>query len=192
MNDKSSMTRRGFLGTAASAAVFTIVPRHVLGGPGRTAPSDKLNIAAIGVAGMGRVTVMNVKTENIVALCDVDQNRAGAAFAKFPRAKKYSDFRKMFDQLQHQIDAVVVSTPDHTHAPATAMEQKDHGHSRHVMARRENAKPAPETVNFDAAPMPADGPTAGLSSRLSRQILRIDWCSEQGDEHNQWRECQGF
>jgi len=65
-----------------------------------------------------------VAGENVVALCDVDQKRAAAAFARFPRAKKYRDFRKMLDQLQRQIDAVVISTPDHTHAPAAAMALK--------------------------------------------------------------------
>jgi len=124
MNDKSSMTRRGFLGTAASAAGFTIVPRHVLGGPGRTAPSDKLNIAAIGVAGMGRVTVMNVKTENIVALCDVDDERASVTYKKYPKARRYHDFRRMLDWEDKNIDAVVVTTPNHTHIPISVMAMK--------------------------------------------------------------------
>ncbi len=124
MNDKSSVTRRGFLGTAASAAGFTIVPRHVLGGPGRTAPSDKLNIAAIGVAGMGRVTVMNVKTENIVALCDVDDERASVTYKKYPKARRYHDFRRMLDWEDKNIDAVAVTTPNHTHIPISVMAMK--------------------------------------------------------------------
>src|SRR5262245_26735163 len=71
--EKGTLTRREFLGTTAmAAAAFTIVPRHVLGGPGYVAPSDKLNIACIGVGGQGRSDVTNVGTQNIVALCDVD------------------------------------------------------------------------------------------------------------------------
>ena len=115
-NRKTS--RREFLHRAANAAAaFTIVPRYVLGA-GATPPSDKLNIACIGIGGQGGSNLEAVSGENIVALCDVDMRQAGKAFQKFPKAKQYRDFRKMFDQMDKQIDAVVVSTPDHTHAVA--------------------------------------------------------------------------
>lgn len=78
-------------------------------------PNDKLNIACIGIGGRGGANVNGVKGENIVALCDVDDKRAGNQYKKFPWAKKYYDFRVMLDELNRQIDAVVVSTPDHTH-----------------------------------------------------------------------------
>ena len=113
---KSTISRREFIGTTAmAAAAFTIVPRFVLGGPGFKAPSDKLNIACIGAGGQGRSDVKNVSSENIVALCDVDEFRAAESFAEFPKAKRYSDFRVMFDK-QKDIDAVTVTTPDHSHA----------------------------------------------------------------------------
>jgi predicted dehydrogenase len=100
-------------------AAFTIVPRHVLGGPGQTPPSEKLNIACIGVGGMGANDVQSVSSENIVALCDVDWGRHTAeTFAKHPGAKKYKDFRRMLDAEDKNIDAVTVSTPDHIHAVA--------------------------------------------------------------------------
>ncbi len=105
-------------------AAFTIVPRHVLGGAGRTAPSEKLNIACIGVGGKGYEDVMNVSTENIVALCDVDEKRGAAAFKWFSKAEKYRDFRKMLDKEAKNIDAVVVATPDHVHIPASVMAMK--------------------------------------------------------------------
>ncbi len=70
------MNRRQFLGGAAAAAAFTIVPRHVLGGAGQAAPSEKLNIAGIGVGGQGAGDIANVSSENIVALCDVDRRQA--------------------------------------------------------------------------------------------------------------------
>jgi len=120
-NRKSGLTRRDFIGTAASATAFMIVPRHVLGGSGETAPGEKLNIACIGVGGKGFDNVRNVSTENIVALCDVDMKRAADAFEMFPNTKRYSDFRRMLDKEARNIDAVVVSTPDHVHIPASVM-----------------------------------------------------------------------
>jgi len=112
-------SRREFLqGAAGAVTAFTIVPRHVLGGTGRTAPSDKLNIAIIGVGGRGGASVSGCRGENIVALCDVDTRRAAEAFKKHPGAKGYQDFRKMLDEMDNQIDAVAVCTPDHTHAIA--------------------------------------------------------------------------
>ena len=111
-----NMSRRDFMGGAAiTAAAFTIVPRHVLGGPGNTPPSEKLNIAGIGVGGQGKGDIKNVSSENIVALCDVDDKYAAKVFKLYPRAKKYRDFRKMLEK-QKDIDAVVIATPDHLHA----------------------------------------------------------------------------
>ena len=113
------MNRRGFLGGAAGVAAFTIVPRHVLGGAGQTAPSDRLNIAGIGVGGQGAGDLTNLAGENIVALCDVDDKQAAGTFKQFPNARKYKDFRVMLDKEHKNIDAVVVATPDHVHAVAT-------------------------------------------------------------------------
>lgn len=118
---KRQISRRQFLGGTAAAAVFTIVPRNVLGGPGRTPPSEKLNIACIGVAGMGASDVGQVSTENIVALCDVDWRYAAGTFDRYPAAKKYRDFREMLEKENKNIDAVTVSTPDNTHAVAAMM-----------------------------------------------------------------------
>lgn len=77
--------------------------------------NEKLNIACIGIGGRGAANVNGVADENIVALCDVDEERGGKSFERFPRARRFADFRKMLDQMENQIDAVVVSTPDHTH-----------------------------------------------------------------------------
>ncbi|HXK58756.1 MAG TPA: Gfo/Idh/MocA family oxidoreductase, partial [Acidobacteriota bacterium] len=112
------ISRRSFLGYSAAASSFSIVSRHVLGGKGYVAPSDKLNIAGIGIAGMGRVDLGEMETENIVALCDVDWNHAAPIFERYPKAKKYRDFRVMLEK-QKDIDAVVVATPDHVHAVAS-------------------------------------------------------------------------
>ena len=112
------MTRRSFLRTSALAASsLAIIPRHVLGGKGYTPPSDKLNIAGISAGGMGGWDIRGMESENIVALCDVDLQSAAKTFSLFPKAKKYRDFRRMLDE-EREIDAVVVGTPDHTHAVA--------------------------------------------------------------------------
>jgi len=121
---ESGLTRREFIGAAAAATAFTIVPRHVLGGLGHTPPSDKLNIAGVGVGGQGYYSVMNVSSENIVALCDVDHERASAALKWFPKARRYHDFRRMLDKEHKHIDAVVVTTPTHTHLPVAAAAMK--------------------------------------------------------------------
>jgi len=120
-SEKTKMNRRDFLLSSTAAAAFTIVPRHVLGGPGYTPPSEKLNIAGIGVGGKGGGDIGAVSSENIVALCDVDEKQAGETFKKYPNAKKYKDFRKMLTEMDKHIDAVVVATTDHVHAVATMM-----------------------------------------------------------------------
>ncbi len=111
------VSRRKFIGTTAAAtAGFTIIPSHVVSGMGYTAPSDKLNIAAVGIGGMGHGNLKNIKDQNIVALCDVDWKYAKRSFDAYPKAKKFWDWRKMYDKMGKDIDAVVVATADHTHA----------------------------------------------------------------------------
>ncbi|MHC4477568.1 MAG: Gfo/Idh/MocA family protein [Planctomycetota bacterium] len=111
----AKMTRRQVLAGAAAVGAFTIVPRHVLGGPGQTPPSEKLNIAGVGIGGMGKNNVEACESENIVALCDLDFNLAAKVFEKYPNARKWRDYREMLEE-QKEIDAVIVATPDHTHA----------------------------------------------------------------------------
>ena len=116
MKERNMTTRRGFLAaSAATAGLFTIVPRHAVARSGQIAPSDKINIAGIGIGGMGGGNLKNCEDENIVALCDVDKNYAAPIFARYPKAKVYSDYRKMIDEMK-DMDGVVIATPDHTHA----------------------------------------------------------------------------
>ena len=130
MNHSSS--RRNFIKQAAlSTAAFSIVPRFVLGGKGYTPPSDTLYIAGIGVGGKGTSDLTGFaanKKAKIAFLCDVDDAMAKDSVKNFPQAKFYKDFRIMLDKEQKNIDAVSVSTPDHTHFAATmaAMERKKH------------------------------------------------------------------
>lgn len=110
-----SMTRREALKTAAAlGAGFWIAGSQEAAADSRS-PNEKLNLAVIGVGGRGAANLSGVAGENIVALCDVDDVRAGKAYEKFPKAKKYYDYRKMLDEMEKQIDGVVISTPDHTH-----------------------------------------------------------------------------
>jgi len=113
---KSSLSRRAFLRQAALAgtgvAAATALPRFAVAAT--RSPNEKLNIGVIGVAAQGAYNLGNVATENIVALCDIDQQRLGVAADKFPLAKKYADYRQLLDQPD--LDAVVVATPDHSHA----------------------------------------------------------------------------
>lgn len=117
----STLSRRAFVSkTLVATAGFTIVPSFAVSGLGYKAPSDKLNIAAIGIGGMGFSNLKQMETENIVGLCDVDWKYSDRVFKHYPKAKKYKDFRKMYDEMDKSIDAVVVATADHTHAIVAA------------------------------------------------------------------------
>jgi predicted dehydrogenase len=93
-----------------------VVPRHVLGGAGYQAPSDTLAIAAVGIGGMGRNYLDGCKAEKIVALCDLDHNYAAKVFETYPAARRYHDYREMFDKEAKNFDALIIATPDHMHA----------------------------------------------------------------------------
>src|SRR5690606_29331945 len=97
----SNISRRKFLETGAIAAAgLTVVPSKVLGkSMGDKAPSDKLNTAAVGIGGMGNANLTKLQSENIVALCDVDWKYSQKVFEKYPSAKKFYDYRKMYDEL---------------------------------------------------------------------------------------------
>ena len=86
----------------------------MLAGSGQTPPSEKLNIAGVGIGGQGYGDLMSVSSENIVALCDVDYHYAARAYQQWPRAKRHRDFRRMLE-TQKDIDAIMVATPDHLH-----------------------------------------------------------------------------
>jgi predicted dehydrogenase len=131
----SSFTRRTFVKRAAAGACGWWLLRD-----GRSArafqANEKLNLAIIGAGGRGAANLGAVAGENIVALCDVNERKAADSFARHPQAKKYHDYRKLFDDLDSRIDAAVVSTTNHSHAPATVMAMR---RGKHVYCEKPGA-----------------------------------------------------
>ena len=115
----SKSTRREFvkksIGAGLAAAAFHYIPSRVLGDADNAPANEKLNIAGIGIGGMGSHNIGQMETENIVALCDIDGAYADHVYQRHPNAKIYSDYRVMLEK-QDNIDAVMIGTPDHTHA----------------------------------------------------------------------------
>ena len=130
------MSRRTVLKTAAAAGTGFWLGTGTSLARESSSPNEKLDVAVIGIGGRGKANLNAVAGENIVALCDVDDERAGDAYKRFPKAKKYYDFRRMLDKMESQIDAVVVSTPDHTHFHPSmmAMEMGKHLYCEKPMA----------------------------------------------------------
>jgi predicted dehydrogenase len=140
-------------------------------------PNEKLNIACVGVGGRGRGNLDGVHSENIVALCDVDHVRAEGAFKRYPDVPKFDDYRRLFDRLHGEIDAVVVSTPDHMHAPITlaAMELGKHVYCEKPLVHtiheaREVGKAAAKYKNL--ATQMGNGGNARDGARRSVELIR--------------------
>ncbi len=116
---------------ATAVAAFTVVPSHVLGGRAQAAPSERLNIAGIGIGGVGKAFLQGCAsdpTARIAFLCDVDHDYARPVFEQYPQAKRYRDYRELFDKENDSIDAVLVATPDHTHAVISMEAVRRHKH----------------------------------------------------------------
>lgn len=126
------VTRRELLVGTTAAAGFTFLPARVLGRGGAIAPSEKVNVAVIGIGCRGQISVGELSNQNLVALCDVDWRpipgyrypRACEVAPKYPQAKKYDDWRIMLEEQEKHIDAVVVAAPDHIHAHASLSAMK--------------------------------------------------------------------
>lgn len=162
----TDISRRRFVGHAAAMAAFTVVPRHVLGGPRHVAPSEKLNIAGIGVGGRGGDDLRGVESERIVALCDVDWQNAAGAFRRYPDARRYRDFREMLDKEGDGIDAVVIATPDHVHAVASMAAIKK---GRHVYCE----KPLTRTVH-EARALTLAAREARVATQMGNQGMAFE------------------
>ena len=152
-------SRRRFLATAAtSTAAFTILPS----GSARTyAANERLNIASIGAGGRAASVLRGVESQNIVALCDVDEQRAAESFARYPNAQRFKDYRAMLDQLQGSIDAVIVATPDHHHFHASMAALRL---GKHVYCE----KPLTHSV-WEARQLTAAAREAGVATQMGNQ-----------------------
>ncbi len=157
MTERANLSRRNFLAASASTLAFTIVPSHVFGS---NPPSNRLNLAGVGVGSMGKVYVDSCTGENIVALCDVDANYAAHAFKAYPKAKVYNDYRKMLDD-EKSIDGVVIGTPDHTH---TVIALRSMNMGKHVYC----AKPLTRTIH-EARILTETAKKTGVATQMSVQ-----------------------
>src|SRR5271157_5652901 len=155
-----NISRRAF--APAAVAAFSFLPRHVLGGMNQRAPSDKLNIAAVGIGGMGQNYIKECESENITALCDVDEEFAAPVFARYPKAKRYRDYRVMLEE-EKGIDAVIIGTPDHTHAVVASAAIKL---GKHVYC----AKPMTRTV-YEARQIAKAAREAKVATQMSTQSI---------------------
>jgi len=171
VNDRSTATisRRQLVRQAATAAAFTLVPHSVLGGRAYAAPSGKLNIAGVGIGGVGKSFLRGCAQEEaarIAFLCDVDQQYAKPTFEEYPQAKRYRDYREMLDREGGNIDAVLVATPDHTHAMIT-MEALRRG--KHVLC----VKPLTRTIH-EARTVMAAARQAGVATQVTASSSTSD------------------
>ena len=141
VDGRKRLSRRNFLGGTLAAGGLVVLPRRLLGGEGNTPPSNQLNVAKIGCGGMGSADLRKVVEcgAHIVALCDVDDRVLDGVCGKFPKAGRFHDFRQMFDKMEKDIDAAVVSTADVTHAAASMWAVK---RGKHVYCQ----KPLTRTV----------------------------------------------
>ena len=131
VTDKTHSRREFIRDVGFALAGLTVVPRHVLGGTGRIPPSETIQVAGIGVGGVGSgqiVSISKQKGTRIAYLCDVDDVYAKRTYDRFPDAKRYRDYREMLDAVAAKIDAVYCGTPDHTHAVISMAALKKNKH----------------------------------------------------------------
>lgn len=177
MRTSYEFSRRRFLvsGTQVVAAMY--VSSRVLGlEPGQPSANNKLNVAAVGVGGMGRHDIAQAaKTENVVAICDVDRRFAERVASQYPGAKIYADFRKMLEE-QKDIDAVMIATPDHNHAVVTAMALKM---GKHVFCQKPLTHSVGEALKIKELAAQAKVATQmgnqGQASEGARRICEYIW-----------------
>lgn len=177
---QKGLSRRNFLQSTAAAALFTYVPKRVLGQNGQPGANEKLNIAGIGIGGQGSHDIDQYAGENIVALCDVDEAHAAHVFNRYPNAKKYRDFRKMLDEMK-EIDAVVVATPDHLHATVSLWAIQM---GKHVYCEKPLTHTVEEARRLAAAARQAKVATQmgnqGQASEETRRLCEIIWAGAIG------------
>ena len=178
------MSRRNFLKTGVAAALgLAVVPSTVLGKKfGYTAPSDKLNILGVGIGGRGAADLQEMESQNIIGLCDVDWKYADHVFKRYPAAKKYNDYRRMYDELLKSADAVMVATADHTHAiiAAEAMTAGKHVYVEKPLTHpvSESRLPTKLAAKYRVATQMGN---QGASGEGVRKVCEWIWNGESGE-----------
>lgn len=175
------INRRAFLKSAAVASAITIIPRHVLG-QGQTPPSEKINIAGIGT-GQGRHDIDQMRSQNIVAICDIDTSHAADTLKTYSPARHFKDYRKMLDQMK-EIDAVIVAVPDQMHA-MISMDAIRHG--KHVYCEKPLTHDVWESRQLAAVAHQAKVATQmgnqGQASTETRMLEELVWTGVVGPIH---------
>lgn len=192
----SHLTRRKFLSHAgAGVALFNILPGTFLRGDERLTANDKINVAGIGIGSRGGADLGEVSAlgHNLVALCDVDEKYAAKEFAKYPNAKRFTDYRVMLDKMGKEIEAVVIGTPDHTHA-VIAMEAMRRG--KHVYCEKPLAHSIHEVRELMAAAHKYKVVTQlgnqGHSTDSIRRVCEWVWAGAIGTVHTIHASCDAF
>lgn len=190
------INRRKFIATTGmGVALFNILPGGLLHGAQTRSPNEKLNVAGIGIGSRGGADVGEVAGlgHNIVALCDVDENYAAKEFAKYPAAKRFTDYRVMLDKMGREIDGVVIGTPDHTHA-VIAMEAMRRG--KHVYCEKPLAHSIHEVRKLMAAAnkhkIVSQLGNQGHSSDTIRRLCEWVWAGAIGPVHTIHASCDAF
>jgi predicted dehydrogenase len=188
--------RRQFIqSTGAGIALFNILPGRFVNGAENPAPGAKVNVAGIGIGSQGGRDVDEVAGlgHNMVALCDVDENYAAKEFAKYPNAKRFTDYRTMFDKMGNEIEAVVIGTPDHTHA-MIAIEAMRRG--KHVYCEKPLAHSVEEVRKvMDAAnqyKVVTQLGNQGHSTDTIRRLCEWVWAGAVGQVHTIHAGCDAF
>ena len=192
----STISRRQFLrGAGAGVALFYVVPGGVVKGAAGLSANEKVNVAGIGIGSQGGSDVDGVAGEghNLVALCDVDDKYAAKKFAQYPKARQFKDYRVMLEKMGKEIDAVVIGTPDHTHA-VIAMEAMRRG--KHVYCEKPLAHSVYEVRELMAAARRHKVVTQlgnqGHSSGSIRQLCEWVWAGAVGQVHTVHAGCDAF
>jgi predicted dehydrogenase len=194
--NSSQLNRRQFLGgTTAGVALFNLLPGGLLHGADNLSRNEKIKVAGIGIGSQGGSDIDGVANEghNVVALCDVDDKYAAKKFAQYAKAKPFKDFRVMLDKMDKEIDAVVIGTPDHTHA-VIALEAMKRG--KHVYCEKPLAHTVQEVRALMAAALKNKVVTQlgnqGHSSGSIRQICEWIWAGAIGQVHTVHAGCDAF
>jgi predicted dehydrogenase len=190
--------RRHFIqrtaGVGAGVALFNILPGRLLNGAEAPAPGGKVNVAGIGIGSQGGADIGEIAKlgHNIVALCDVDEKYAAKQFATYPNARRFTDYRVMLDQIK-EIEAVVIGTPDHTHA-IIALEAMKRG--KHVYCEKPLAHSIDEVRKLVAASQQYKVVTQlgnqGHSSDSIRRLCEWVWAGAIGKVHTVHAGCDAF